>query len=114
MPTSSLLLVSDDGHPLSFVPKDGIVVATEKNLAEIISFPMQQALGGPAAVAKLIKSDPAPAEDFKFALFSHQFLNLQIAIAKVLALPITEGDFEKKYGSFGRKDTVVACLTAVK
>jgi hypothetical protein len=98
---------------LSFVPNDGIIVATEKNLAEIISFPMQQALGGPAAVAQLIRNDPAPAEDFKFTLFSKEFISLQITIAQVLGLPITEGEFEKKYGTFGRKQTVLDCLTAL-
>ena len=52
-----------------------------------------------------------------FALFTQDWLQLQTYIVQTLQLPITQGDFESKYGTFSDEQevtNVVAAMTAVQ
>lgn len=58
------------------------------------------------------KTTPTPSE--RFVLFGNSWLDLQNYITSTLALPINQGDFEGKYGTFAKKTLVTGCLDAMK
>ena len=97
---------------LSFEPADGIIVPTERRLADVISFSTGQLLGPPEKAARLLANDQKTG--FKFALFSHEFIQLQLVTTQALALPIAVNSFEETYGSFESKETVTNCVEAIK
>jgi hypothetical protein len=49
-------------------------------------------------------SADSPAKKSRFVLFSEEWLNLQMYIQSVFELPITQGDFDEKYGDFDSGD----------
>src|SRR4051812_33664296 len=55
-------------------------------------------------------ADPPP----RFILFGTQWLDLQGFVAKAMALPINQGEWDQKYGEFDQasKDAVQNCLKA--
>jgi hypothetical protein len=95
----------------SFEPPDGIIVPTRPRLADVISFSTGRLLGTPEHTARLLAEEPVPP--FKFALFSQEFIQLQMVTAQALTLPVVAGTFEDKYGTFASKDTVVNCVSAL-
>jgi len=63
----------------------------------------------------LIKdADPRSGQKSQFALFSDSWLELQGYVGAAIQLPITQGDFEEKYGSFERKELITDCIDAMK
>ncbi|KAA9327143.1 hypothetical protein F0P96_18070 [Hymenobacter busanensis] len=101
-------LSSEDQY--SFVPADGIILPVVPLSAELRAFVKSQA--DTAGRALLRADEPAPTA--KFALFSSDFIKLQLATAKALTLPIAEADFDQKYGTFAKKTKVTECITALK
>ena len=49
-----------------------------------------------------------------FCLFSQDWITLQTFIAQAMQLPINEGDFGSKYGTFADMDAVKNCVAAMK
>lgn len=63
----------------------------------------------------LIKpADPNSGQKSQFALFSDSWLQLQGYVGATLELPITSGNFEDKYGSFGASKTITDCIAAMR
>lgn len=56
-------------------------------------------------------SSGAPQD--RFLLFGSQWLSLQNYISQGLLLPINQGDFTTKYGTFSSKSTIDGCLEAM-
>ncbi|MEO8165780.1 MAG: alpha-xenorhabdolysin family binary toxin subunit A [Betaproteobacteria bacterium] len=59
-------------------------------------------------------ANPASGQNSQFALFSDSWLEVQSYVGAALTLPITEGDFETKYGSFGGMTKIKDCIAAMK
>jgi len=95
----------------SFEPPSGIIVPTQRRLASVISFSSGQLLGTPENANRLLQADPQP--NYKFALFSEEFIKLQIVTTQALTLPVATGTFSEKYGTFGSEVTVTACVKAL-
>lgn len=63
----------------------------------------------------LIKpADPQSGQQSQFALFSDNWLQLQVYVGAALELPITTGDFESKYGSIGSSSVIADSIGAMK
>ncbi|HMD99551.1 MAG TPA: alpha-xenorhabdolysin family binary toxin subunit A [Terriglobia bacterium] len=62
----------------------------------------------------LTLSTQSKVQPNRFILFTDSWLNLQNYIETCLQLPINQGDFEQKYGSFAQKELVTNALTAMK
>lgn len=68
-----------------------------------------------APAAGLIRSaDPNSGHKSQFALFSDSWLQLQAYVGSAMELPMTQGDFEGKYGSFGGATVIADCVGAMK
>src|SRR5919199_356770 len=59
-------------------------------------------------------ANPDSGNTSQFLLFSDSWLELQGYIAAGLELPLTTGDFEKKYGSFESSQTIKDCIDAMR
>jgi hypothetical protein len=59
-------------------------------------------------------ADPRSGQKTQFALFTDDWLQLQSYIGAAVDLPITKGDFEAKYGSFGSMTVINDCIAAMK
>ena len=95
----------------SFEPPSGIIVPTKKRLADVISFSSGQLLGTPENASRMLQAEPQP--NYKFALFSEEFIKLQIVTTQALSLPVAVGTFSEKYGAFGSEATVTECVNAL-
>lgn len=60
-----------------------------------------------------VSGTPSDAPPSAFLLFGDQWLTIQNYIAQALQLPLTQGDFEAKYGTFTKKTMVDDCLKAM-
>lgn len=96
----------------SFEPPAGIVIPTQRRLADVVSFSSGQLLRLSNHANQLLGDATQP--EFKFALFTEEFIQLQILTTQALGLPAAVGAFEEKYGSFGSRDTVVKCVDGLK
>ena len=59
-------------------------------------------------------ADPKSGQKSTFSLFSDSWLQLQAYTGSAMELPITSGDFETKYGSFGGATVITECIDAMK
>lgn len=59
-------------------------------------------------------ADARSGQSTQFALFSDDWLQLQGYVASAVQLPITEGDFAAKYGSFSGETVIKQCIGAMK
>jgi hypothetical protein len=59
-------------------------------------------------------ADPQSGQQSQFALFSDNWLQLQVYVGSALELPITTGDFQSKYGSIGSSGTIADCINAMR
>lgn len=59
-------------------------------------------------------ADPRSGKNSQFALFSDSWLELQGYVGAALELPITTGDFEKKYGSVENSQRIKDCIEAMR
>ena len=59
-------------------------------------------------------ANPNSGNTVQFSLFSDSWVQLQAYIAAGLDMPLTTGDFEKKYGSFGPSQTIQDCIAAMR
>lgn len=62
----------------------------------------------------LVLNDPAPGTPPLFVLFTQDWLDLQSFIATAVQLPVTQGDFEGKYGTFVDEQEVKNCIAAMQ
>lgn len=60
------------------------------------------------------KADPNSGRKSTFTLFSDSWINLQASIGTALDLPISSGNFEAKYGSFGGSTVITDCIGAMQ
>lgn len=59
-------------------------------------------------------ADPNSGKPSRFALFTDSWLELQGYVGAALELPITQGDFEEKYGSLQDSNTIKECINAMR
>lgn len=59
-------------------------------------------------------ANPNSGNTSQFSLFSDSWLEMQGYVAAALELPLTTGDFEKKYGSFESSQTIKDCIAAMR
>ncbi len=65
--------------------------------------------------AGLVKeANPASGQKAQFALFSDSWLEMQGYMGAAMALPISQGSFEEKYGSLGSSATITNCIEAMR
>jgi hypothetical protein len=85
-----------DQDPVTLVPKDGIIVSNS----------------GMSKDGGKIKD----AKPTKFALFTEDWIQMQNFVTAALKLPISDGDFDTKYGEFEAKskDAITHCVGAFK
>ncbi|MCO4848996.1 MAG: hypothetical protein KC448_13625 [Yoonia sp.] len=50
----------------------------------------------------------------RFALLSKDWVSLQASTAVALDLPVSHGNFEEKYGSFGTSAVITDCISAMR
>ena len=61
-----------------------------------------------------VSADPGSGQKNQFALFSDSWLQLQAYAGAAINLPICQGDFEAKYGSFTGSEDVRGCIDAMQ
>ncbi len=66
----------------------------------------------PAALTK--PANPQSGQKTQFALFSDDWLQLQGYVGAAVKLPITEGDFATKYGTFSGETVIKDCIGAMR
>ncbi|WP_426756939.1 alpha-xenorhabdolysin family binary toxin subunit A [Myxococcus sp. Y35] len=59
-------------------------------------------------------ANPNSGQKSQFALFSDSWLELQAYVGAASEMPITQGDFEQKYGKVGGSATITDCIGAMK
>lgn len=59
-------------------------------------------------------ANPASGQQSQFALFSDSWLEMQGYVGAAIALPISSGNFEEKYGSLGASKTITDCIEAMR
>lgn len=59
--------------------------------------------GNVISLAEVASANNKEKEKPRFVLFSEHWLKMQVYIQSTLSLPVTTGDFEKKYGHFDEK-----------
>jgi hypothetical protein len=59
-------------------------------------------------------ADPRSGQKTQFALFTNDWLQLQGYIGAAVQLPITDGDFASKYGSFSGESLIKDCIGAMR
>lgn len=67
-----------------------------------------------ASLASDLETDPGTPPKSRFALFTDSWISLQSSTAVALKLPISQGDFEKKYGSFGSSKVITQSIDAMR
>lgn len=78
---------------------------------QLQSFRTQATASAPTAVPS---NTLANANGTAFLLFNSDWLKVQSIIASCLALPIDQGDFTTKYGTFADQAQVTGCLNAMQ
>ncbi|ATB45305.1 alpha-xenorhabdolysin family binary toxin subunit A [Corallococcus macrosporus] len=59
-------------------------------------------------------ANPNSGQKTQFALFSDSWLELQAYVGAASDMPLTQGDFEQKYGKVGSSKTITDCIGAMK
>lgn len=62
----------------------------------------------------LTPADPNSGRETKFSLFSESWVDLQGFVGSAMELPISNGNFEDKYGSIGSSTTITDSIAAMK
>lgn len=62
----------------------------------------------------LTPSDPQSGQKSQFALFSDSWIEMQGYVGAAIDLPMSQGDFESKYGAINGSKTVAGCIGAMK